>query len=346
MADGVRRPPHRTVYVTQRPPVHTEVARAACPDRFELVMLVSPSTGEIADAAADAEFLVTERSREIAASVIEAGQSLRLIQRLGRQVHDIDLDAARRARIPVCRWPLPQCAMVAEHIVMQMMALLKHSREAEQIVTEAGSHWGVPQRCDAETFRIDWSHMSGVRQLRDCTVGIVGMGEIGTELALRLGSFGCEILYCRRNRLPGWAEEQLRAAYAELDGLLGRSDVVVLLLPHSTDTAGIAGERFLSRLRPGSLLVNAGASSLLDEDAVARAYRAGRLGGVATDGFSWEPVRPDNPLIALATDPKANVVLTPHSAQAGLVIDLAVRRAEYTNLLAVIEGRPLQHQVA
>ena len=309
-------------------------------------MLVSPSTSEILDALAGAEFLVSERSRVIDASIIEAGRGLRLIQRLGLQVHDIDLDAARRARIPVCRWPLPQCAMVAEHVVMQVMALLKRTRTAERIVTEASAEWGTPQRCDADTFIIDWSRMSGVRQLRDCTVGIVGLGEIGTELALRLGAFGCELLYHRRNRMPDRAEEQMRIAYAGLDDLLGRSDVVVLLLPHSPGTAGIADDRFLSLLRPGSLLINAGASALLDEEAVARAYRSGHLGGVATDGFAWEPVRPDNPLVALAADPGANVVLTPHSAQAGLVIDTAVRRAEYTNLLAALDGRPLQHRVA
>ena len=314
MADGVTAP-HRTVYVTHRAPVHQEVARAACPAELELVMLVSPSTPEIIDAVTGAEFLVSERSRVIDASIIEAATGLRLIQRLGRQVHDIDLDAARRARIPVCRWPLPQCAMVAEHVVMQLMALLKRTRAAERIVTEASAKWGPPQRCDADTFIIDWSRMSGVRQLRDCTVGLVGQGEIGTELALRLGAFGCELLYHRRNRMPDWAEEQMQIAYADRDDLLGRSDVVVLLLPHSAETAGIADDRFLSLLRPGSLLVNAGASALLDEEAVAQAYRSRHLGGVATDGFSWEPVRPDNPLVALAADPGANVVLTPHSAQ-------------------------------
>lgn len=345
MADGVTAQ-HCTVYVTQRAPVHQEVARAACPTELELVMLVSPSTSDIIDAMAGAEFLVSERSRVIDASIIEAAPGLRLIQRLGLQVHDINLDAARQARIPVCRWPLPQCAMVAEHVVMQMMALLKRTRSAERIVTEASAEWGPPQRCDADTFLIDWSKMSGVRQLRDCTVGIIGLGEIGTELALRLGAFGCELLYHRRNRMPDWAEKQMQIAYTGLDDLLGRSDVVVLLLPHSPDTAGIADDRFLSLLRPGSLLINAGASALLDEQAVARAYRSGHLGGVATDGFAWEPVRPDNPLVALAADPGANVVLTPHSAQAGLVIDTAVRRAEYTNLLAVLEGGPLQHRVA
>lgn len=345
MADGVTAR-HRTVYVTQRAPVHQQVARAACPDQLELVTLVSPSTSEIIDAVAGAEFLVSERARVIDKAIIEAGHGLRLIQRLGVQIHDIDLDAARQAGIPVCRWPLPQCAMVAEHVVMQIMGLLKRTREAERIVTEASTEWGPPQRCDADTFLIDWSRMSGVRQLRDCTVGIVGLGEIGTELALRLVAFGCELLYHRRNRMPGWAEEQMHVAYAGLDSLLGRSDVVVLLLPHAPDTAGIADDPFLSLMRPGSLLINAGASALLDEEAVARAYRSGHLGGVATDGFAWEPVRPDNPLVALAADPRANVVLTPHSAQAGLVITTAVRRAEYANLLAILEERPLQHRVA
>ncbi len=174
----------------------------------------------------------------------------------------------------------------------------------------------------------------------------MGLGEIGTKLALRLVSFGCTLLYHRRNRLPDWPEEQPQIAYANLDELLGRSDVVALLLPHSAETAGIADDRLLSRLRPDSLLVNAGASTLLDEEVVARAHRTGHLGGVATDRFAWEPVRPDNPLVALAPDRGANVVLTPHSAQAGLVLDVAARRAEYTNLLAVIEGRPLLHQVA
>ena len=242
---------HRTAYVTQRAPIHQDVARASCPEQLDLVMLVSPSTSEIVDAVSDAEFLVSERSRVIDASIIEAGRGLRLIQRLGLQIHDIDLDAARRARIPVCRWPLRQCTMVAEHVVMQIMALLKRTREAAQIVAESSDEWGAPQRCDADTFLIDWSKMSGVRQLRDCTVGIVGLGEIGTELALRLGSFGCELLYYRRNRLPSWAEDQLQIAYAGLDDLLGRSDVLVLLLPHSTETACIVDAAFLSRLRAG-----------------------------------------------------------------------------------------------
>ncbi len=298
------------------------------------------------DAVAGADFLISERSREIHASVIEAGNRLQLIQRLGIQVHDIDLDAARRNGTAVCRWPLPQCAMVAEHVVTQMMALLKRTREAEQIVVEAGTEWGAPQRCDADTFRIDWSRMKQIRQLRDCTVGIVGLGEIGTELALRLDSFGCALLYFRRTRMPDWAEKQLNVEFTPLDELLSRCDVVVLLLPHSDETAGIANAGFLDRLMPGTLLINGGASTLLDEEAVAESCRAGHLGGVATDGYRWEPVRDDNPLVALAADPRANVVLTPHSAQAGLVIDTDVRRAEFTNLLAMLEGRPLQHQVA
>ena len=93
--------------------------------------------------------------------------------------------------------------------------------------------------------------------------------------------------------------------------------MVVLLLPHSVDTARMVDAGFLRRMRPGSFLINGGASTLLDEEAVADAYRAGDLARVATDGYAWEPVRPDNPLAALAADPRANVVLTPHSALGG-----------------------------
>ena len=174
--------PHRTVYVTQRASVHQQVARAASPEQLDLVMLVSPSAEEIADAVAASEFLVSERSGIIDASIIDAGRKLRLIQRLGLQIHDIDLEAAQRAQIPVCRWPLAQSAMVAEHVVMQIMALLKRTREGAQIVAETSEQWGPPRRCDADTFAIDWSQMTGVRQLQDCTVGIVGLGEIGDRV--------------------------------------------------------------------------------------------------------------------------------------------------------------------
>ena len=339
---------HRTIFITSRPLVHQRLALEAAPDELDVTILVSPTPEEVEQAITelDPTFLISERTGVITAAMIKAGPSLRLIQRLGAQVHDIDLDAARALKVPVCSWPLPQLTMVAEHVMMQMLSLVKRARPATTIVTEASDRWGQPQRCDADTFAINWSEFGGVRQIRGSTVGIIGFGEIGTALAGLLQPFGCCVLYNRRTRLPDAAADRLGVCYAELDTLLERSDIVVILLPHSPETEGSVDTSFIDRMRPQSFLVSSGASTVLDEDAVAAGYLSGHLAGIAADGFRWEPVRPDNPLVTLAADSTANVVLTPHSAQADLVLDVDLRRHEFTNIRALLDGNPLQHRLA
>ncbi len=338
---------HRTIFVTSRPVVHQRLALEAAPDELDVTMLVSPTPEEVEQTITelDPTFLISERSGLINAAMIKAGPHLRLIQRLGSQVHDIDLDAARAMNVPVCSWPLPQLTMVAEHVMMQILSLVKRARLASTVVVEASDRWGEPQRCDADTFAINWSGFGGVRQIRGSTVGIVGFGEIGTLLAGLLQPFGCSVLYHRRTRLPVTTEDRLGVCYVELEALLERSDIVVILLPHSPETEGSVDASFVDRMRPQSFLVSSGASTLLDEDAVAAGYVSGHLAGVAADGFRWEPVRPDNPLVMLAADSSANVVFTPHSAQADLVLDVEHRRHEFTNIRALLDGDPLQHRI-
>lgn len=338
---------HRAVFITSRPELHRRHALEAAPPEIDITMLVAPEPGEAAAAIAtvDPEFLISERTGVVDRAMIESGPNLRLIQRLGRQIHDIDLDAARRAGVPVCFWPLPQLTLVAEHLMMQILTLLKRSRAASHVVAEASDRWGPPRRCDADTFGVNWAGLTGVRPLRSSVVGIIGFGEIGTNLAELLGPFDCTVLYHRRSRLPAGVEETLGITYATVDEILRQSDIVVTLLPHSPETEGSVDESFVGRMRPGSYLVSAGASTLLDETAVAAAYRSGHLAGVATDGHRWEPVRPDSPLVALLVDPAANVTLTPHSAQGDLVMGAEYRRPEFTNVRAVLDGAPLRHRV-
>ncbi|MEE9415417.1 MAG: NAD(P)-dependent oxidoreductase [Acidimicrobiales bacterium] len=337
----------RTIFITSRPEVHQRLALEAAPDELDITLLVSPSSDEAGRVIGEVDptFLVSERAGEVSAAMIEAGPSLRLIQRLGTQVHDIDLVAAKATGVPVCFWPLPQLAMVAEHVMMQILTLLKRTRPASAVVSEASEEWGPPQRCDANTFGINWASFGGVRQIRGSTVGIIGLGEIGTAVAALLQPFGCSLLYNRRNRLPTSAEARLGVEFANTDELLERSDTVVVLLPHSPETEGSIDASFVARMKPESFLVSSGASTLLDEAAVAAAYLSGHLAGIATDGSRWEPVRPHDPLVLLAADPAANVTLTPHSAQADLVLDVELRRHEFTNLLAILADKPLQNEV-
>ncbi len=335
---------HRTVYVTSRPRIHRDLALAAAPAELDIEMLVSPAKADVASAVAGAEFLVSDRTGDIDADIIAAGTRLRLIQRLGARCHDIDLDAAKAAGIPVCCWPLMQSAMVAEHTMMLVLALAKRLRDSMNVLVE-DRDWGRPQECDANTFAMNWTQRSGISMLTGTTVGIVAMGEIGTELARRLRVFGCEVRYHNRRRLPATAENRIGVQYLPLDDLLAECRIVCLLVPYSPETVAMTDEAFLEKLRPGALLVSCGASTTLDEPAVADAYVRGHLGGVATDGHRWEPARPDGPLVVLSRDPAANVVLTPHSAQGNLQLTAEMRAPEYTNLVNVLAGNPLLHRV-
>ena len=117
-----------------------------------MTVLASSGRDEVLAALGDTEILVSERSGVIDRTHVEAGPNLRLIQRLGSRVHDIDLDAARQAGIPVCFWPLPQCTMVAEHVLMQMLTLAKRFREGSEVVVDAAAWGDGPERSDANTF--------------------------------------------------------------------------------------------------------------------------------------------------------------------------------------------------
>lgn len=336
---------HSTLFITDRTAIHQQLAKDAAPDVLDIKMLVSPDQDQILDALETTEFLISERSGTIGVEHFSAAPNLRLVQRLGTQVHDINLEAAQLAEIPVCNWPLAQSALVAEHTMMQILGLIKKLRDGMEVVAKAEPWGDGSKKCDANTFNMNWSERKGIQRLHRSTVGIFGFGEIGTQLAALLNAFDCTVLYNRRSRLPVEAEKRLNVRYAKLDELLAKSDTVCCLLPHSDETEGSVNAAFIESMKPGAMLVNTGASTSFDEEAVAAGYRSGHLGGVAADGHRWEPVRADDPLVELSRDRSANVLLTPHSAQGNIQLTAAARVVEFTNLLSTIEGRALQHRV-
>jgi phosphoglycerate dehydrogenase-like enzyme len=340
---------HPVLFLTDRGQRHQQAALEAAPQELAITMMRRPPKEEVLHALPDAEFLISERAGIVDADMVAAGQRLRLIQRLGSLTHDIDLDAARAAGVPVAAWPVPTAIMVAEHMVLQMLALAKRLNEVAAIANEAGE-WGQPsRRTDEDTFAYDWSGRSGVRSLYGQTVGILGFGEIGAELARRLRPFcPARILYHKRTRLPEHADQDLGITYAAVEEVLAESDTVAMLLPYYPQTDMLLGERLLSTMKQGAFLISCGSGSVIDEAVLAKALREGHLAGAALDTFEWEPIRPDNPLLPLARDPAMNVVLTPHTA-AGSSRDAdsdKTRQSDYSNLMRVLRGEPPLHRVA
>jgi lactate dehydrogenase-like 2-hydroxyacid dehydrogenase len=336
---------HRTLFVTQRAPRHQQAAIGAAPADLEIVMRYMPAREDILALLPTVEFFISERAGTIDAEMIRAGSKLRLIQRLGSQIHDVDLAAAKQAGIPVCFWPIHNCNMVAEHTLMLMLALARRLCEVTEVTREAGD-WGIePRKCDENTFAYNWSGRRGIRALGGATVGILGMGEIGTELARRLRGMNCTVLYNKRTPLPPATEAELGVRYGTVADLQAESDFLCVLLPHSAETAEMINAAFLAGVKPGALLVSTGTSTALNEVDVAEAVRSGRLGGLATDGYAWEPIRADNPLLPLARDPRCNVILTPHVAGGDLSAHKDVRVKEYSNLVRLLRGEPLLYRL-
>ena len=236
------------------------------------------------------EFLISERAGVIDAEMVTAARNLKLIQRLGAQTWDIDLDAARRAEIAVCYLPVATCQLVAEHIVLQLLTTAKRARELMQVVVDAGN-WGTPQRCTEDYFAYNWSQREKYFRTAQSTVGILGFGEIGTEVARRLRAFDCAVLYNKRARLPAHAEADLEITYATQADLLAR---VILSARFSRffRRPSKPSTKFFAAMKRGAIFAHCGAGAIVDETALLDALRSGHLAGAALDGYTYEPLRP------------------------------------------------------
>ncbi len=336
---------YKTLFLTHRAPVHQKLAIEAAPEFLDITILRDASKNEIIQTAGDVDFLISEREDPIDREVIEKSNSLKLITRLGSRVWDIDLDAARERSIPVCRVPLNSCIQVAEHIIMQILTLTRRLRESMDVMMTRD--WEKePRLCTEDIFAYNWSNRSGFSLLWNKSVGILGFGEVGNELALRLRAFGCTVSYNKRNPLPPEAERSIGIRYKSKEQLISESEIVVSLLPYIEGTEGIVDDDFFATMKSNSYFIHCGGSGVVQEDAVIRALDNKKLSGCALDTFSWEPIREEEPILQLFKKPRQNLVLTPHVAAGGTKIEKANSRAVYyENIVRFVEGKPLIHQV-
>jgi phosphoglycerate dehydrogenase-like enzyme len=336
----------KVVFTTDRGDWHQQTAIAAAPENLAITMLRTPDKAALIEAIQDAEFLISERFGIINAEIIQSAPKLKLIQRLGSLVYDIDLEAAAKAGVVVCYQPVGGVILVAEHLVMQILAVSKKLREVEAVALAASPDWGESHRTDEDTFAYNWSGRLGVGQIWQRTIGIIGFGEIGVEFARRMKGWSCTILYNKRLRLPERVEVDLGLTYVPQDELFARSEVLVNLLPFIPGTDMLLNAAVFEQMKPRAYLVSCGSGSTIDEAALAEAVRSGKLSGAALDTFEYEPILANNPLIAAAKE-GFNILLSPHTAAGtadhhGQTPD---RAGDYTNITNFLMDKSLVYQV-
>jgi phosphoglycerate dehydrogenase-like enzyme len=259
-----------------------------------------------------ADALVVEALPVGAREIAAAGGTLRLVQRYGTITRNIDEPACSAAGIQVKSLRRRANISTAEQALALMLALARQLNQNANLISveqiEAAGY--TPTQYDrARTPNGNWARITGLKTLFGRQLGIIGLGEIGRELALRAAALDMRIIYHQRHRLTAAEEQRYQASYSSLLQLLETSDCISLHLPRGAETRGIIGRAELESIKPGALLINVSQPSLIDRAALLDALNFGRLGGFAMDGFYEEPADPTDPLIKFR-----NVMITPHLA--------------------------------
>jgi D-3-phosphoglycerate dehydrogenase len=259
-------------------------------DRFEIVKVDDSSDPSFDDALPTAHGLIVRSATKVRGEILTKATSLKVIGRAGVGVDNIDLDAATERGVAVLNAPAGNTVSAAELTMALILGMVRRVVEADRSVRSG--EWARARFKGAE--------------LRGRTLGLLGAGRIGGEVAKRCRAFGMHVVA----HDPYLTEEragEIQVDKVPLDTVLGTADIVSLHVPLTDSTRGMIDAEALARMKPGAYLVNVARGGVVDEAALADALVEGRLAGAALDVYTSEPLPPDSPLLRAP-----NLVLTPH----------------------------------
>jgi D-3-phosphoglycerate dehydrogenase len=259
------------------------------------------------------------------AAVIDSMQRARVIVRYGIGVDNVDLQAAKRKGIAVCNVPDYCIDEVADHTLAFILGMTR--QVVPNSIAISQGKWGLAT---------DLSHM---RALKDQTVGVVGFGRIGREVAMRLRAFKAQILVYDPLVDPAQLEPYA-ARCVSLEELLSSSDIVTLHCPSTPQTKKLLNRESIATMKPGSLVVNLARGDLIDTAAMIEALQSGQWSGAAIDVCDPEPIPSDSPLRTMP-----NVIAASHIASASPKAVRKLRESAALHAANALRNLPLQHIV-
>jgi phosphoglycerate dehydrogenase-like enzyme len=278
---------------------------------------------DLIQAVADADVIVGDYANNVAmdADVMRAAKRCVLIQQPSTGYQHIDADAAAREGIPLANSAGANTFAVAEHTIMLILACLKKLLLANE-----------------KTKRAEWAQdemsLYGVFELWGKTLGIIGMGRIGREVARRAKPFGPRLIYCDVDRQSPETESSLGLTYRSLDEVIAQSDVITIHTPLSPQTENLINAERIAKMKPNVIIINVSRGAIVDEAALAKALKEKRIQGAGLDVYAEEPISAKNPLLDAP-----NVILTPHIAGAtnesrSRIIDMTI-----DNVVSILRGQ-------
>lgn len=293
------------------PNLQVEVVSKTCP------------IGEVCDMVSDADVILQVPGIYITREMLEAAKKVKLVQFISVGYDTIDLKAATDLGIPVANNPGFPSIPVAEHTVMSILVLLKQAAYTHSEL--AKGNWLQSEVTEGK-----------IGELTRKTVGILGLGNIGVEVAKRLKPFGPKIIYNKRNRLSSEDEEALGIEYADFNELIAKSDILTIHVPLTPETRNIISRDQIAKMKPGSYIINTARGPLVDEIAVADALREGKLAGAAFDVPRY--AEGDVPKLLSTFAGIKNVLITPHTSSSSPESEERCVQGFTTNVERVFRG--------
>src|SRR5262245_38523281 len=272
-----------------------DIARSLLPAGYEL-QAVDQGVPEFFDAVEDAEFLVGFARVRLGSEFYRAASRLKLVQLVSAGYDRVDIEAARKARIPVCNNGGSNAIAVAEHTLMLMLAVAK--KLVKQHNEVVAGKWRVGDFASTRLY-----------ELHGKTLGIVGLGNIGKKVARLALPFGMQVQYYDIARLTQDQEDAMGVRFVLLPELLRTSDVVSLHVPLTDRTRAMMGHAQFAMMRPSAIFINTCRGPVVDETALHQALTSGQILAAGLDVMVEEPPPTDHSLFMLP-----NVTLTPHMA--------------------------------
>ena len=303
-----------------------DLVRGMAPSSVEVVTLESGDPKERLAKIADCEAVIVGGFR-LGREFIDAAPRLRFVQHQGVGYHDtVDTNALRERQIALAIAPGGTSVGVAEHTLMLMLGVGKRLSFIDSELRQGRWH--------SNDLRAESHQLSGA------TVGIVGLGRIGKELARMLTVFRTTTLYHDILEMPASLERELKVTRTPLDELLAKSDIVTLHVPLTKDTKHLINAESVKRMKRGAILINCARGPVVSEKALVEALESGHLGGAGLDVLEIEPPPEPTPLGRFR-----NVILTPHNAP-GTVEAMKLKMVDiFANIERFRNGEPLVDRI-
>jgi len=278
---------------------------------------------EIMEIIQDYEALIVRSQVKVDRDIIEKGKNLKIIGRAGVGVDNIDLDAATERGIIVVNAPGGNTISTAEHTIALLLALARKIPQAYLSMRE--------KKWDRKRF-------TGV-ELRGKTVGVIGLGRVGFEVAKRCKALEMNVL-AYDPYIPQERAQQIGAKLVDLETLLKESDVITLHVPKTKETVGLIKKEQIELMKKGVMIVNTARGGIIDEKALIEGLQSGKIGGVALDVYEKEPPDFNSPIFSFE-----NVITTPHLAASTEEAQLSVGLIVAEDIVNLAKGLPVKNAV-